>query len=123
MKKCINLRETQLQDGNVFIIAEVGNQFNGDVETARKLIDAAKDAGADAVKFIFWFPDEIMADKAQMYSYETAEGIKRKPNGRPCDNAFTAVFTSCEFRMALMNRQAGGGRPQGGPSELLSDTV
>ena len=79
MKKCINLRETQLQDGNVFVIAEIGNQFNGQVETAKKLIDAAKDAGADAVKFIFWFPDEIMADKAQMYSYETAEGTETEP--------------------------------------------
>jgi len=34
-----------------FIIAEAGINHNGDVELAKKLIDAAKDAGADAVKF------------------------------------------------------------------------
>ena len=32
-----------------FIIAEVGVNHNGSVELAKKLIDAAKDAGADAV--------------------------------------------------------------------------
>ena len=35
----------------VFVIAEVGINHNGDVALAKKLIDAAKDAGADAVKF------------------------------------------------------------------------
>lgn len=33
------------------IIAEIGINHNGDLETARKLIQAAHDAGADAVKF------------------------------------------------------------------------
>ena len=34
-----------------FIIAEIGINHNGDSDLARKLIDAAKDAGADCVKF------------------------------------------------------------------------
>ena len=34
-----------------FIIAEAGVNHNGDTELAMQLIDAAKDAGADAVKF------------------------------------------------------------------------
>lgn len=34
-----------------FIVAEAGVNHNGSVELAKKLIDAAKDAGADAVKF------------------------------------------------------------------------
>lgn len=34
-----------------FIIAEAGVNHNGDVELAKKLIDVAKDSGADAVKF------------------------------------------------------------------------
>ncbi len=34
-----------------FIIAEAGVNHNGDVEMARRLVDAALDAGADAVKF------------------------------------------------------------------------
>ena len=35
----------------VFIIGEVGLNHNGSVRTAKKLIDAAKEAGVDAVKF------------------------------------------------------------------------
>lgn len=35
----------------VFIVAEIGNNHNGSVATAKKLIDAAADAGVDAVKF------------------------------------------------------------------------
>jgi sialic acid synthase SpsE len=35
----------------VFIIAEIGLNHNGDMALAKKLIDAAKDAGADAAKF------------------------------------------------------------------------
>src|SRR5512137_261009 len=34
-----------------YIIAEVGINHNGDVETAKRIIDAAVHAGADAVKF------------------------------------------------------------------------
>jgi len=36
---------------SIFVIAEIGINHNGDVEIAKKLIDVAKDAGADAVKF------------------------------------------------------------------------
>jgi len=36
---------------SIFIIAEVGINHNGDLEIAKKLIDVAKEAGADAVKF------------------------------------------------------------------------
>ena len=34
-----------------FVVGEIGINHNGDVEVAKKLIDAAKDAGCDAVKF------------------------------------------------------------------------
>ena len=36
---------------HVFIIGEIGINHNGDVEIAKKLIDMAKSAGCDAVKF------------------------------------------------------------------------
>lgn len=39
-------------DGHpVYIVAEIGINHNGDLDIARKLIDAAVDAGCDAVKF------------------------------------------------------------------------
>ena len=34
-----------------FVVAEIGINHNGDVELAKQLVDAAVDAGADAVKF------------------------------------------------------------------------
>ena len=35
----------------VFIIAEIGNNHQGDLEMAKRLVDAAIEAGADCVKF------------------------------------------------------------------------
>lgn len=37
--------------GKPFIIAEIGSNHNGDMQLARKIIDAAKSCGCDAVKF------------------------------------------------------------------------
>ena len=34
-----------------FIISEIGINHNGDIKLAKKLIDMAKNAGSDAVKF------------------------------------------------------------------------
>ncbi len=60
----------------LFIIAEIGVTCNYEMRITRELIDAAYEAGADAVKFIFWFPEEIMSDKTIEYTYETVHGTK-----------------------------------------------
>ena len=41
------------------IIAEAGVNHNGDIETAKRLIDAAADAGVDYVKFQTFKADKI----------------------------------------------------------------
>jgi pseudaminic acid synthase len=45
-----------------FIIAEVSCNHGGDVQRALELIDAAKDCGADAVKFQCFTPDTMTLD-------------------------------------------------------------
>jgi len=58
----------------LFITAEIGVTCNYDMEITKELIDVTKDAGADAVKLIFWFPEEIMSDKTISYDYDTTKG-------------------------------------------------
>ncbi|MBK9018662.1 MAG: N-acetylneuraminate synthase family protein [Sulfuritalea sp.] len=48
----------QLND-QVLVIAEAGVNHNGDLAIAKQLIEAARVAGADAVKFQTWKPGEV----------------------------------------------------------------
>lgn len=45
---------------STYIIAEAGVNHNGDIVTAKKMIDAAAEAGADCVKFQVYNPDELV---------------------------------------------------------------
>ncbi len=53
-----------------FIIAEAGVNHNGDLELARRLVDVAADAGADAVKFQTWITEKICKPAAQKADYQ-----------------------------------------------------
>ncbi|MFA5903233.1 MAG: N-acetylneuraminate synthase [Desulfobacula sp.] len=55
---------------NVFIIAEAGVNHNGDIETAEHLIDAAVNAGADAVKFQTFCAEDICSKSAPRAEYQ-----------------------------------------------------
>ena len=44
-----------------WVIAEIGANHNGDMELARRLVDAAQEAGADAVKFQSWSKDSLIS--------------------------------------------------------------
>ena len=46
----------------MYIIAEIGINHNGDLKTALKMIDAAKEAGADCVKFQKRNPDKCVPE-------------------------------------------------------------
>ena len=61
--------------GPVFVIAEGGVNHNGDVDVARRLIDAAADAGADAVKFQTFEPAALAAAGAPTAEYQKRAGV------------------------------------------------
>lgn len=50
-------------DEPAYIIAEIGSNFDGDIERAKMLIDLAKDSGADAVKFQCFRADKIVSQE------------------------------------------------------------
>jgi N,N'-diacetyllegionaminate synthase len=54
-----------------FIIAEVGINHNGAVESAVEMIGVAKASGADAVKFQTFRADEFVGDPEQMFTYRS----------------------------------------------------
>lgn len=58
-----------------FIAAEIGINHNGDINLAKELINAAKDAGADAVKFQNYHTEDFILDKNLTYEY-ISEGKK-----------------------------------------------
>lgn len=55
---------------SVMIIAEAGVNHNGSLALAKKMIDAAKDAGADYIKFQTFIPKELVAKDAQKAEYQ-----------------------------------------------------
>jgi len=59
----------------VFIIAEAGVNHNGDLKIAKKLIDAAAQAGVDAVKFQTFKTENLVTKEAPKAAYQIhAEG-------------------------------------------------
>ena len=54
----------------VFIIAEAGVNHNGSLEIAKKMIDVAVDAGADAVKFQTFKAEKLVCRNAQKAEYQ-----------------------------------------------------
>lgn len=75
----------------VFIVVETGTTANGDVATALRMVDAAKDAGADAIKFQIIGADHFMSDRTVSYNYEWA-------GGKATENMYE-MFKSLEFSL------------------------
>lgn len=53
-----------------YVIAEIGVNHNGDINLARKLIDEAKIAGADAVKFQTYKAESLASKKTPKVAYQ-----------------------------------------------------
>jgi N,N'-diacetyllegionaminate synthase len=55
---------------SVFIIAEAGVNHNGDIELAKRMVDAAVAFGADAIKFQTFHADKVVVRVAEKAKYQ-----------------------------------------------------
>lgn len=75
MRDQIRIRNRTIGENQPLLVtAEVGVTCNYDMQISKELIDVVDETGADAAKFIFWFPEEIMSDKTILYAYQTTSG-------------------------------------------------
>ncbi|TZE82178.1 N-acetylneuraminate synthase [Calorimonas adulescens] len=58
------------EDSPAFIIAEAGVNHNGSVELAKKMIDAAVETGADAIKFQIFKAENLVLKNAEKAEYQ-----------------------------------------------------
>lgn len=75
MKREIKIGDKLVGDGHpTYVVAEIGINHNGDLNIAKELILAAKDAGVDAVKFQKRTPEVCVPKEQQSQMRETPWG-------------------------------------------------
>lgn len=63
---------------STFIIAEAGVNHNGSVSLAKNMVDVAKAAGADCIKFQTFIPENLVTENASMAQYQQENIGKRE---------------------------------------------
>ena len=58
------------------IIAEIGVNHNGKIKIAKKLIDFAKKAGVDYIKFQSFVSNEVVTNYSQLAEYQKKKKSK-----------------------------------------------
>ena len=76
-------------DCKPFIVAEAGINHNGEIEKAFKMIELAKDAGVDAIKFQTFKAEEFVGDPKQKFTY--------KSQGKEVTESMLEMFRRYEF--------------------------
>jgi len=64
------MKKTITKNSPCFIIAEAGVNHNGDLTIAKKLVDAAKEAKADAIKFQTYKTEDLVTKTSQTANYQ-----------------------------------------------------
>lgn len=61
---------------DVLVVAEIGVNHDGQLSKAIHLIERAKQAGADAVKFQLFHPDRLLSNQAMLAAYQKEAGAE-----------------------------------------------
>ncbi|MBP7860906.1 N-acetylneuraminate synthase family protein [bacterium] len=73
-----------------FIVAEIGINHNGDMELAKKTIDAAVEAGVDSVKFQNYYTEDFLSPQSNLsYRYQS--------EGKDIVESQYEMFKRCEL--------------------------
>jgi sialic acid synthase SpsE len=72
-----------------FIVAEAGINHNGRLDTAVDMVRAARETGADAIKFQTFKAAEFVADPRQVYTYRS--------QGQDVTESMLEMFRRCEL--------------------------
>lgn len=78
---------------DIQIVAEIGCNHNGSVELAKKMMKKAKEAGADAVKFQSFVPENLVSRYAPKAEYQK----KNDGNGSQLDMLKKLTLTETEY--------------------------
>jgi len=66
----INIDGKKVGPNNVtYFVAEAGLNHNGDVKTAKKLVEEAFSCGADAIKFQTYKSEEFLARSSEYFNF------------------------------------------------------
>ncbi len=80
------MQENNLNFKNVFIIAEIGVNHNGDLSLAKEMILKAKNAGADAVKFQTFSADKLASLNTPKVKYQIDKNNKEESHHQMLKN-------------------------------------
>ena len=83
-----------------YFIAEIGGNFDGSLEKAKLLIDAAKEAGADCAKFQTFVTSKIVSDGG--FSKMTLQGVHGSW-GRSVSDVFKDVEFPISWHQEIAN--------------------
>ena len=78
---------------DIQIVAEIGCNHNGSVELAKKMMKKTKEAGADAVKFQSFVPENLVSRYAPKAEYQK----KNDGNGSQLDMLKKLALTETEY--------------------------